>query len=98
MLWQPYFQRRLGGIKLSDLLNQIGIDQSVATIDFTAQDGYLVSMPINTAMGSDIIVAYDLEGAQLKGALRLVVPEANGNIWIARITSIKMSLSSVDQV
>jgi hypothetical protein len=87
-----------GGIKLSDILNQAGIDQTVATIDFTAEDGYSVSIPINTAMGSDIIVAYDLNGAQLNEVLRLIVPEANGNIWIARITSIKMSISSVDQV
>ena len=87
-----------GGIKLSDLLNQIEIDQSVATIDFTAQDGYSVSIPINTAMRSDIIVAYDLDGTQLNEVLRLVVPETNGNIWISMISSIKMSLSSVDQV
>jgi DMSO/TMAO reductase YedYZ molybdopterin-dependent catalytic subunit len=86
-----------GGVKLSDLLNQTGIDQSVATIDFTAQDGYSVSIPINTAMRSDIIVAYDLDGAQLNELLRLVVPEANGNIWIAMIISINMSISSVDQ-
>jgi DMSO/TMAO reductase YedYZ molybdopterin-dependent catalytic subunit len=87
-----------GGILLSDLLNLAGIDPSVAAIEFTAQDGYSVSIPINTAMRSDIIVAYDLDGSQLNEVLRLVVPEANGNIWIARISSIKMSTSSVDQV
>jgi len=87
-----------GGVKLSDLLDQAGIDSSVATIDFTAQDGYSVSIPINTAMRTDIIVAYDLDGAPLTEILRLVVPEANGNIWIARITSISMSISPVDQV
>jgi hypothetical protein len=87
-----------GGIKLSDLLNQIGIDQSVATIDFTAQDGYSVNIPIKTAMRSDIIVAYEVDGAQINEILRLIVPEANGNIWISKISSIKMSLSSVDQV
>ena len=87
-----------GGVKLVDILNQAGIDPSVASIDFTAQDGYSVSIPINTAMRTDIIVAYDLDGAPLTEILRLVVPEANGNIWIARITSISMSMSSVDQV
>jgi len=86
-----------GGVKLSDLINQAGIDPSVASIDFTAQDGYSVSIPINTAVRTDIIVAYDLDGAPLTEVLRLVVPEANGNIWIARITSINMSISSVDQ-
>jgi DMSO/TMAO reductase YedYZ molybdopterin-dependent catalytic subunit len=87
-----------GGTKLSDLLNQAGIDPSVTTIDFTAQDGYSINIPINTAMRSDIIVAYEVDGIQLNEILRLVVPEANGNIWIAMITSIRMSLSSIDQV
>jgi hypothetical protein len=87
-----------GGVVLSDLLNLSGIDSSVAVIDFTAQDGYSVNIPIKTAMRSDIIVAYDLDGSQLNEVLRLVVPEENGNIWIAKITSIKMSISSGDQV
>ena len=87
-----------GGVKLLDLLNQAGIDTSVATVDFFAQDGYSVSIPINTAMRTDVIVAYDLDGALLTEVLRLVVPDANGNIWIAKITSINTSMSSVDQV
>jgi DMSO/TMAO reductase YedYZ molybdopterin-dependent catalytic subunit len=87
-----------GGVKLVDILNQAGIDPSVATVDFTAQDGYSVSIPINTAMRTDIIIAYDLDGAPLTEVLRLVVPEANGNVWIAKITSISMSISPVDQV
>lgn len=92
------FSGAWGGVRLSDLLNLAVIDQSVVAIDFTAQDGYSVSIPINTAMRSDVIVAYDLDGSQLNEVLRLVVPEANGNIWIGRITSIEMSISSVDQL
>ena len=87
-----------GGVKLVDILNQAGIDPSVVSVEFTAQDGYSVSLPINTAIRTDIIVAYDLDGAPLTEVLRLVVPEANGNIWIAMITSIKMSTSPVEQV
>lgn len=92
------FSGAWGGVRLSDLLNLAVIDPSVVAIDFTAQDGYSVSIPINTAMRSDTIVAYDLDGSQLSEVLRLVVPEANGNIWIAKITSIEMSISSVDQL
>jgi hypothetical protein len=87
-----------GGVKLADILNQAGIDPSATNIDFMAEDGYSVSIPINTAMRSDIIVAYDMDGAPLTEVLRLVVPEANGNIWIARITSISIGISPVVQV
>jgi hypothetical protein len=87
-----------GGVRLSDLLNIAVIDPSVVGIELTAQDGYLVSIPINTAMSPDVIVAYDLDGSQLNEVLRLVVPDANGNIWIAGITSIEMSAFSVDQI
>jgi DMSO/TMAO reductase YedYZ molybdopterin-dependent catalytic subunit len=87
-----------GGVKLSDLLDQAGIDPSVSTINFVAQDGYSVNLPISIAMRIDIIVAYDFNGAPLTEVLRLVVPEENGNIWIAGITSISMSNSPVNQV
>jgi DMSO/TMAO reductase YedYZ molybdopterin-dependent catalytic subunit len=79
------------GALLSDILNQVGIDQSTTSVDFKASDGYVVSLPIATAMRSDVIVAYGLDGALLGETLRLVVPGANGNIWISAITSIKMN-------
>jgi len=79
------------GVRLSDILNQAGLDPSVASIDFLAQDGYTVSIPIDTAMRQDVIVAYDMNGVSLPETLRLVVPGANGNIWISMITAIGMS-------
>ena len=42
-------------------------------------------------MQPDVIVAYEKDFAPLPEGLRLVVPEANGNIWISMITSINMS-------
>ena len=86
-----------GGVKLSDLLNQVGVDQAVASISFTATDGYRALIPLNTAMRSDVIIAYDLDGTPLSEGLRLIVPGANGNIWIAKITSIGMSNTVVPQ-
>jgi hypothetical protein len=86
-----------GGVKLSDLLNQAGLDSAVASIDFTASDGYHVSIPIQTAMQDDVIVAYELDSGRLSEGLRLVIPEANGNLWISMITSISMSVAVVIQ-
>jgi DMSO/TMAO reductase YedYZ molybdopterin-dependent catalytic subunit len=84
------------GARLSDILNQAGVDPSVLSIDFRAKDGYSVSMPINMATRQDIIVAYELNGSPLPETLRLVVPGANGNSWISMITSISMSDSPLD--
>jgi DMSO/TMAO reductase YedYZ molybdopterin-dependent catalytic subunit len=79
------------GAKLPDILNQAGVDPYVQSIDFRAQDGYSMSMPIDTALSDDVIVAYQLDGKALGETWRLVVPGANGNIWIAMIISITMS-------
>ena len=79
------------GVKLSDILDTAGFDQTVLSIDFGAQDGYSVSIPIDTAIRQDVIVAYAMNGVPLSETLRLVIPGANGNVWIAMITKISMS-------
>jgi DMSO/TMAO reductase YedYZ molybdopterin-dependent catalytic subunit len=84
------------GVKLSELLNQAGVDPFVESIDFKAQDGYSVSMPIDTAQRDDVIVAYQLDGKPLGENLRLVVPGANGNVWIALIISITMTSTPLE--
>lgn len=86
-----------GGAKLSDILNQVGIDPSVTSVDFKASDGYSVSIPLDMAMRPDVIIAYDLSGSPLAEGLRLVIPGANGNMWISMITSITMSTTTLTQ-
>ncbi len=84
-----------GGVSLSYLLQQVGVDPAVASVDFLAQDGYAVSIPLQVAMQPGVIIAYEVNGSPLSEGLRLVVPGANGNIWITLITSITMSTSVV---
>ncbi len=86
-----------GGIKLLSLLNQAGLDPTVASVYFVATDGYAVSIPIGTALRDDVIVAYELNGEPLSEGLRLVIPDSNGNIWISMITSITMDLATINQ-
>lgn len=83
-----------GGVVLSELLNQTGFDPGVASLSFAAQDGYKVSIPIADALRSDVILAYEKDGSPLTETLRLVVPYANGNMWINMVTSITMSSSA----
>jgi DMSO/TMAO reductase YedYZ molybdopterin-dependent catalytic subunit len=79
------------GIKLSDFLDQTQISPNVGSIQFLAQDGYTVTIPIDMAMRSDVIIAYEKDNTPLPETLRLVIPGANGNIWISMITSMNMS-------
>jgi DMSO/TMAO reductase YedYZ molybdopterin-dependent catalytic subunit len=83
-----------GGVTLSELLNQTGLDPGVASLNFAAQDGYKVGIPIADALRSDVILAYEKDGSPLTETLRLVVPYANGNMWINMVTSITMRSSA----
>ena len=84
------------GVSLSYLLQQVGVDSSVASLDFLAADGYGVSIPMQLAVQPDVIIAYSLDGSRLPEGLRLVLPGVNGNMWIAAITSISMSTIPMD--
>jgi DMSO/TMAO reductase YedYZ molybdopterin-dependent catalytic subunit len=84
------------GVSLSYLLAQVGVDPSVASVDFEAQDGYTVSIPLQVAMQSNVIIAYEQDGSPLFEELRLVLPEVNGAMWIALITSITMDATIID--
>jgi hypothetical protein len=91
----PVTSGNWSGVSLSYLLQQVGMDPAVSSIDFLAQDGYAVNIPLQVAMQPGVIIAYEVNGSPLSEGLRLVVPGANGNIWIAMITSITMSTSVV---
>lgn len=79
------------GVQLAEVLARAGPIPTDGSIHFTAQDGYSISIPIETAMKPDTIIALDNSGSPLGEITRLVIPEANGNIWISSITSISMS-------
>jgi DMSO/TMAO reductase YedYZ molybdopterin-dependent catalytic subunit len=84
------------GVSLSYLLQQVGVDPTVASIDFVAQDGYAVSIPLQVAAQPNVIIAYGKDGTLLSEGLRLVLPNENGAMWIALITSIKMDTAMID--
>jgi len=85
-----------GGVLLSSLLTQAQVTSEVCSIHFAASDGYAVAIPIDLAMQPQIIIAYEREGQPLAERLRLIIPEANGGAWIAKITQITMSTSGTD--
>jgi DMSO/TMAO reductase YedYZ molybdopterin-dependent catalytic subunit len=84
------------GVSLSYLLTQAQMTPSVGSVEFTATDGYHVSIPIDLALQPEIIIAYEKDGQPLSEGLRLVLPGANGAAWISMINSITMSTSGAD--
>jgi hypothetical protein len=84
-----------GGVLLSYLLTQAQVTPTeVGSIQFTASDGYQVAIPIKLAI--DLIIAYEKDGQPLAEGLRLIVPNANGAAWIAKITSMTVSISGAE--
>lgn len=83
------------GVQLSTLLNQVGLDPSVTSIAFVAQDNYKVVIPIETAKQQDVILAYQKNDTPLSETYRLVIPYTNGAVWIAQVTSISMGTDVV---
>ena len=84
------------GILLSDLFNQAQLTPEVSSIQFTASDGYKVTIPIELAMQPQTIIAYQKDGQPLTEGLRLVLAGSNGAAWISLITTITMSSSGAD--
>lgn len=85
-----------GGVKLSDLLSQVGdIDEQVNSVYFEAQDGYKAYIPIKTTLRGDVLIAYEKDGMPLPESPRLVIPNTNGNLWIALIISITLSTQQI---
>jgi hypothetical protein len=82
-----------GGVQVSYLLSQAKATPEVGSITLTASDGYRASLPIVIALDSNTIIAYEKDGQPLTEGLRLVLPDVNGNSWIAMITTITMSTS-----
>jgi DMSO/TMAO reductase YedYZ molybdopterin-dependent catalytic subunit len=76
------------GVKLALLLETAGISSQAMKVGFFATDGFSTDLPIETAMGGDIILAYELNGEPLDGVLRLVVPGKWGYKWIHHVNSI----------
>lgn len=79
------------GVLLGYLLTQTQAPPEVGSVQFAASDGYQVAIPIDLAMQPQIIIAYEKDGQPLAEGLRLIIPDANGASWIAKITSITIS-------
>lgn len=81
------------GVRLGYLLEKAGATQQVDGVQLYASDGYSTQISYSVAARMDVIVAYQKDGDALPST-RLVVPGANGDVWISAITQIKVVYSS----
>jgi len=80
------------GVQLSLLLEKVEYDKNVKSVQFYATDGYTVNIPIAEALREDVIIAYKKDEQLLPETLRLVIPGANGELWISMINQLILSI------
>jgi DMSO/TMAO reductase YedYZ molybdopterin-dependent catalytic subunit len=76
------------GVKLGVILDKAEVNEGAKYVQLFASDGYSTLLDLSTAMQQDVIIAYQLNGRTLPEFLRLVLPNHNGEEWIALITQI----------
>ncbi len=83
------------GIRISELLQEAGIESDVTTVIFYAADGYSTSLPLKYLEENQILMAYKMNGVTLpveRGfPFQLVAESKWGYKWIKWITSIELS-------
>jgi DMSO/TMAO reductase YedYZ molybdopterin-dependent catalytic subunit len=87
------------GIRLSDLLDEAGVKSSASVIRFiSAEIPYVDTLTLDQARGSDIMLAYEMDGKPLTqphgSPLRLVIPKMygyKGVKWVRRIEVVSQS-------
>ena len=83
------------GVLIEDLMNMAGIQPEAVTVIFRAADNYTTSMPLQTVLDRDIILAYMSNGLPLPpemGYPFIVVAEDKlGYKWARWVTEIELS-------
>jgi DMSO/TMAO reductase YedYZ molybdopterin-dependent catalytic subunit len=80
------------GVRLTDLLDKAGVQPAASFILWQAADGYTESLPLDVARGTDVWIAYEMNGAPLTTdhgfPARVLIPGRFGMKqpkWLTRI-------------
>jgi DMSO/TMAO reductase YedYZ molybdopterin-dependent catalytic subunit len=83
------------GIRVKDLLQSAGYNESAQIVIFYAQDGYTTSVPLSYIADKNITIAFKVNGITLPAdrgyPFRLVAEGKLGYKWIKWITKIEVS-------
>ena len=83
------------GILIEDLLKDVQVQDKANTVIFYAADGYSTSLPLDTILDKEMILAYKMNGIVLPPErgypFQLVAEDKLGYKWIKWITRIELS-------
>jgi DMSO/TMAO reductase YedYZ molybdopterin-dependent catalytic subunit len=83
------------GIRVKDLLEEAGYNQTAQVLIFYAQDGYTTSLPLSYIINNNIMIAYKMNGVTLPPErgfpFQLVAEIKYGYKWIKWTTRIEVS-------
>jgi DMSO/TMAO reductase YedYZ molybdopterin-dependent catalytic subunit len=86
----PVVQGNWTGVRLGFLLDKAEVSSGAVKVAFYAEDGFSTDLTVTAAMGENIILAYERDGAPLQEGLRLVVPGRWGYKWISGVNHIAL--------
>jgi DMSO/TMAO reductase YedYZ molybdopterin-dependent catalytic subunit len=83
------------GILLKDIFETVQVKSSANTVIFYSYDGYSTSLPLQTILDKDIMIAYKMNGLVLPAErgfpFQLVAEDKLGYKWAKWITRIELS-------
>ncbi|MGA9518812.1 MAG: molybdopterin-dependent oxidoreductase [Trichococcus sp.] len=83
------------GVLLADLFEGVDVQESADTVIFYSEDGYSTSLPLQTIMDRQLMIAYKMNGVVLPPErgfpFQLVAEDKLGYKWIKWITRIELS-------
>lgn len=83
------------GVLIADLLNLAGVEEDAVTVIFSAVDGYTTSLPLQTILDKQLIMAYDANGitlpAEMGYPLIVVAEDKLGYKWARWVNQITLS-------
>lgn len=87
------------GVRLSDLLREVGVQAGARWVVWRSSDGYVESLPLAAALEQDVLLAFEINGQPLKRRhgfpLRVLIPDRLGMKQPKWITSIELSALEV---
>ncbi|MGH8765323.1 MAG: molybdopterin-dependent oxidoreductase [Burkholderiales bacterium] len=91
------------GVRLKDVLAKVGVKTGALEVVFDGADtaplaktpDFVKSLPVEVAMGDDVLIAFDMNGQQLPHwngfPARLIVPGWTGTYWVKQLASVRVS-------
>lgn len=83
------------GVRLRDLIDEAGVKPSANTVIFHCYDGYSTSLPLDTVVSKNLLLAYQMNGVLLPSErgfpFEVVAEDKFGYKWAKWVTRIELS-------